>query len=221
MRYYPVFLDLVGKPVIVIGGGHVAYQKIINLVKAGAVTTVVSPDLNSKMVALKVEGKFRHIEREYQPGDLEGYLLAFVATDDGAINSVVAAEARERGIWVNAVDDVPNCDFVMPGIAQRGDLTLAISTNGRSPAMARYLRETMEEEFLTDEWLRLLDLCAEVRVDLRSRDIIPDPDTWNAAIDKDVRRLVAQERMGQAKARLMKNLGVGVGMNKVAAGEDA
>jgi precorrin-2 dehydrogenase/sirohydrochlorin ferrochelatase len=221
MRYYPVFLDLVGKPVIVIGGGHVAYQKMINLVKAGAATTVVSPDLNDDMAALKAEGKFRHIEREYEAGDLDGYLLAFVATDDGAINSVVSAEARERGIWVNAVDDVPNCDFIMPGIAQRGDLTLAISTNGRSPAMARYLRETMEEEFLTDEWLRLLDLCAEVRSDLRARDIIPDPETWNAAIDTELRKLVAHERMGQAKSRLMKNLGVGVKLKKVAAGEDA
>ena len=221
MRYYPVFLDLVGKPVIVIGGGHVAYQKMINLVKAGAVTTVVSPELNADMAALKSEGKFRHIEREYEPGDVEGYVLAFVATDDGAINSVVAGEARERSIWVNAVDDVPYCDFIMPGIAQRGDLTLAISTAGRSPALARYLREELEREFLTDEWLRLLDLCAEVRTDLRSRNIIPDPDTWNAALDKEVRKMVAHERMGQAKSRLMKNLGVGIRMKPVAATEDA
>ena len=210
MRYYPVFLDLAGKPVIVIGGGHVAYQKMVNLVKAGAETTVVSPDLNEDMAALKAEDKFRHIEREYEVGDLEGYLLAFVATDDGAINSVVSAEARERGIWVNAVDDVPNCDFIMPGIATRGDITIAISTNGRSPALARRLRETMEQDFLTDEWMRMLDLCADVRADLRERGIVLDADLWSAALDEPLRRMVAEDRMGQAKGRLLKNLGVGV-----------
>jgi precorrin-2 dehydrogenase/sirohydrochlorin ferrochelatase len=210
MRYYPVFLDLAGKPVIVIGGGHVAYQKMTNLVKAGAETTVVAPELNEDMTALKAESSFRHIEREYEAGDLDGYLLAFVATDDGAINSVVSAEARERGIWVNAVDDVPNCDFIMPGIATRGDITIAISTAGRSPALARKLRETVEEEFLTDEWLRMLDLCAEVRSDLRERGVILDADTWSAALDEPLRRMVAEDRMGQAKSRLLKNLGVGV-----------
>ena len=217
MRYYPVFLDLAGKPVIVIGGGHVAYQKMINLVKSGAVTTVVSPELNEDMAALKAEGKFRHIEREYEPGDIEGYLLAFVATDDGAINSVVAGEARERSVWVNAVDDVPYCDFIMPGIATRGDITIAISTAGRSPAMARKLRETMEREFLTDEWQRMLDLCAEVRADLRERGIIIDPDTWSAALDEPLRRMVAEDRMGQAKGRLLKGLGVGVKTTPTAA----
>jgi precorrin-2 dehydrogenase/sirohydrochlorin ferrochelatase len=209
MRYYPVFLDLQDKSVIVIGGGHVAYQKMVNLVKAGANTTVISPELNSDMAALKDDGSFRHIEREYERGDLDGYLLAFVATDDGAINSIVAKEARERGIWVNAVDDVPNCDFIMPGIAQRGDITLAISTAGRSPAMARKLREELEA-FLSDEWIRLLDLCAEVRADLRAKGIIIDSDTWNAALDDRLRRLVANERMGQAKSRLLRSLGVGV-----------
>jgi precorrin-2 dehydrogenase len=210
MRYYPIFLDLAGKPVIVIGGGHVAYQKMINLVKSGAETTVVAPELNEDMAALKAEGSFRHVDREYQAGDLDGYLLAFVATDDGAINSVVAKEARERGVWVNAVDDVPNCDFIMPGIATRGDITVAISTAGRSPAMARKLRETMEEEFLTDEWLRLLDLCAEVRSDLRERGVIIDADTWSRALDEPLRRMVAEDRLGQAKGRLLRSLGVGV-----------
>jgi len=212
MRYYPVFLDLAGKPVIVIGGGHVAYQKMINLVKAGAVTTVVAPELNADMATLKAEVKFQHVEREYQAGDLEGYLLAFVATDDGAINSVVAGEARERAIWVNAVDDVPNCDFIMPGIATRGDITIAISTAGRSPALARKLRETIEQEFLTDQWQRMLDLCAEVRADLRDRGIVIDPDIWSAALDEPLRRMVAEERLGQAKGRLLKSLGVGVRM---------
>jgi precorrin-2 dehydrogenase/sirohydrochlorin ferrochelatase len=107
----------------------------------------------------------------------------------------------------------------MPGIVQRGDITLAISTAGRSPAMARKLREELEV-FLTDEWLRLLDLCAEVRADLRAKGINIDPDTWNAALDDGLRRLVANERMGQAKSRLLKSLGVGVKMRPATPGRN-
>lgn len=205
MRYYPVFLDLKGKPVVVIGGGNIAHQKMENLVKVGADVTVISPDLNEPMAALKAEGRFRHIEREYQPGDLEGYNLAFVATDDRSVNATVADEGKARGVWVNAVDDPPYCDFIMPGIVQRGDLVLAISTGGRSPAMARKMREELAE-FLTDEWVAMLELAAEVRAELRTRDIMVDSDTWNAALDDELRHLLKEGRYDEAKQRLLRSL---------------
>ena len=82
MRYYPVFLDIAGKPVVVIGGGNIAHQKVTGLLKASAEVTVVSPELNDEMSSLAAESRFRHIARDYEPGDLEGYVLAFVATDD-------------------------------------------------------------------------------------------------------------------------------------------
>src|SRR6185295_13818061 len=137
MRYYPVFLDLADKPVVVIGGGNIAHQKMENLIAAGAKVTVISPELNEEMAALKDAGKFMHIMRVYQPGDIEGHELVFVATDDHEENRRVWKEGRERHIWVNAVDDIPNCDFIMPGIVKQGELILAISTSGTSPAMAR------------------------------------------------------------------------------------
>lgn len=205
MRYYPVFLDLKGKPVVVIGGGNIAHQKMENLVKVGADVTVISPDLNEPMAALKAEGRFRHIEREYEPGDLEGYNLAFVATDDRSVNATVADEGKARGVWVNAVDDPPYCDFIMPGIVQRGDLVLAISTGGRSPAMARKMREELAE-FLTDEWVAMLELAAEVRAELRTRDIMVDSDTWNAALDDELRHLLKEGRYDEAKQRLLRSL---------------
>src|SRR3990170_3557746 len=145
MRYYPVFLDIAGKPVVVIGGGDVALQKVNGLLDAGARITIVSPELNPDMASLAREGRIRHLAREYAPGDLKGYLLAFVATDDGSVNALVSREGRERGVWVNAVDDIPNCDFIMPGIAQRGDIVVAVSTSAGSPAMARKMREELEE----------------------------------------------------------------------------
>ena len=205
MRYYPVFLDLAGKSVVVIGGGNIAHQKMENLIKGGAEVTVVSPELNEPMAALKAEGRFRHIEREYEPGDLEGYTLAFVATDDREVNSTVADEGKARGVWVNAVDDPPYCDFIMPGIVQRGDLVIAVSTSGRSPAMARKMREELTD-FLSEEWVAMLELAAEVRAELRARDVMVDSDTWTAALDDELRHLLKEERTEEAKQRLLRNL---------------
>ena len=205
MRYYPVFLDLNGKSVVVIGGGNIAHQKMENLVKVGADVTVISPDLNAPMSALKAEGRFRHIDRDYQPGDLEGYTLAFVATDDRAVNAAVADEGKSRGVWVNAVDDPPYCDFIMPGIVQRGDLVIAVSTSGRSPAMARKMREELTD-FLTEEWVAMLELAAEVRAELKARGVMVDSDTWNAALDDELQHLLREDRYDEAKQRLLRNL---------------
>ncbi|MFQ6019257.1 MAG: bifunctional precorrin-2 dehydrogenase/sirohydrochlorin ferrochelatase, partial [Dehalococcoidia bacterium] len=114
MGYYPVFLDIKEKPVVVIGGGEVALRKVEGLLEAGAVVTVVSPQLHPELAALLQGERIRQVSRDYRAGDLEGYSLAFVATDDRAANAAVAAEGRERRVWVNAVDDIPNCDFIMP-----------------------------------------------------------------------------------------------------------
>ncbi len=205
MRYYPVFLDVAGKPVVVIGGGEVALRKIEGLLDADARVTVVSPELHLDIEAMKDAGRVEHVPREYQPGDLEGYALAFVGTDDGAVNAVVAREARDRGIWINAVDDIPNCDFIMPGIVKRGDIIISVSTSAASPAMARKLREDLEE-FLTQDYVLMLDLAAEVRRDLREREVTIDPDVWNAALDDELKRLLREGRRDDAKERLVASL---------------
>lgn len=211
MRYYPVFLDIANKPVVVIGGGTVAQQKVEGLVDAGAQVTIVSPDLNPRLEELREQSAVMHIRRTYEPGDLEGYELAFVATDDRSENEKVWQEGRERHIWVNAVDDIPNCDFIMPGIVRKGELIVAISTSGTSPAMARKAREDIEG-FLTDEDAAMLDLAAEVRRELRAKEIIILPsckhcqrngnDVWNAALDGDVKRLLKEGKRDEAKERL-------------------
>ena len=205
MRYYPVFLDIAGKPVVVIGGGNIAHVKVVGLLKAGAEVTVVSPELNDEMAALSAQGRFRHFERDYEPGDLEGYTLAFVATDDRSVNSTVADEGKARKVWVNAVDDPPYCDFIMPGIAQKGDLIIAISTSGRSPAMARKMREEIEE-FLTDDWAAMLELAAEVRTELREQGKLIDADIWNKALDAELKKLLAEGKQAEAKERLLRSL---------------
>jgi precorrin-2 dehydrogenase / sirohydrochlorin ferrochelatase len=205
MRYYPVFLDIAGKPVVVIGGGNIAHQKVVGLVKAGAEVTVISPHLNQEMTRLAADGRFGHIERDYEPGDLEGYVLAFVATDDRSVNATVATEGKERRVWVNAVDDPPYCDFIMPGIAQQGDLIVAVSTSGTSPAMARKMREEIEA-FLTEDWALMLELAAEVRAELREKEKLVDSEVWNKALDGELRQLLAEGRRSEAKERLLRSL---------------
>jgi len=193
MRYYPVFLDIAGKPVVIIGGGNIAHQKVVGLLNAGAEVTVVSPELNQEMVLLAAEGRFRHLQRGYEPGDLEGYALAFVATDDRSVNATVAAEGKERRVWVNAVDDPPYCDFIVPGIAQQGNLIVAISTSGTSPAMARKMREEIEA-FLTEDYALMLELAAEVRAELREKNMLVDADIWNKALDAELKQMLADGR---------------------------
>jgi siroheme synthase-like protein len=205
MRFYPVFLDIAGKPAVVIGGGEVAHQKVKGLLEAGAEVTVVSPELQPDLRALASDGRIRHIERDYQPGDLEGYFLAFVGTDDRFINATVAREGKERRVLVNAVDDTANCDFIMPAIAKRGGLIVAVSTSGSSPAMARKMREELEA-FLTEDYAQMLELAAEVRRELLEKGQMITPDVWNAALDLEVKRLLGEGRREEAKGRLLRGL---------------
>jgi siroheme synthase-like protein len=205
MRYYPIFLDLRGKPCVVIGGGRVAQTKVEGLLAVGALVTVISPALTDALSHIQREGRITYVAREYQPGDLSGYVLAFVGTDDRSVNAVVTEEGRKSGVWVNAVDDPPNCDFIMPAIVRRGDNTVAISTGGTSPAMARKLREEMEAYF-TDEYVDLLELVAEVRSELRSEGRTVSPDAWNAALTPELRDMLGKGQRDRAKEMLLANL---------------
>lgn len=206
MAYYPVFIEMEGRPCLVIGGGKEAQKKAEGLLGAGARVSVISPHLTKDLEAMRDSGEIEYTPRDYQEGDVEGYHVVMVATDDGAVNSDVAAEGRRRGVWVNAADDTKNCDFILPAVIRRGAITLAASTGGASPALARRLREELEA-YLTEEMPALADLLGEVRSDLRKRGEIPDAEVWQDAIDEDLRVLLAQRKYRQAKARLLKSLG--------------
>lgn len=202
MGYYPVFLDITNRPAVVIGGGVVALRKVEGLLEAGARVTVVSPELAPPLAALRDEGRINHIGREYKHGDLAGFALAIVATDDGAVNAAVAQEARQIGVWVNAVDDLQNCDFIMPSVVRQGDLVIAISTGGGSPAVARKIREDLAANFVNDYAL-LLEVAAQVRQELRERGRNVSGEAWNAALDNGLRQLLAQGKRQEAKERLL------------------
>lgn len=207
-RYYPIFLDLVDKPVIVIGGGVVACEKVAGLRKAGARITIVSPDLAEELAKLRDAGELTHIARAWRASDLDAdWAVVMVATDDGGVNKEASDDSRARRIWVNAADDPANCDFILPSVVRKGKITLAASTAGASPALARRLREELED-YLTDDMPALADLLAEVRVEVRKRGLRVENETWQRAIDGPLRVLLAQRRYDEARARLVQSLGV-------------
>lgn len=206
MGYYPIFLDLAGRSCVVIGGGSVAERKVEGLLGAGASLTVLSPTLSAPLRALAKEGKIRHVEREYAAGDLAGYQLAFVATADRGVNTAVAREGRERGVWVNVADDPGQCEFILPAVVRRGELVVAVATGGGSPALTRLIREELDAYFTADYAL-LAEVVAEVRRELKARGRVPGGEAWRRALDGDVRRLVAAGKRDEAKAHLLERLG--------------
>ena len=206
MAYYPIFVELQDRPCLVVGGGPEAQRKVEGLLGGEAKVTVVAPKLTKPLQKMLAGGEIDCIQREYQEGDIDPYHIVMVATDDGAVNNEISAEGRRKRIWVNAADDIPNCDFILPSVIRRGAITLAASTGGASPALARRLREELEA-YLTEEMPALADLLKEVRGDLRSRSIVPDAEVWQEAIDEELRVLLAQRKYRQAKTRLLTSLG--------------
>lgn len=143
MKYFPIFLNLHNKRIVIIGGGEVALRKAKDLFDAGAIITIIAPRIHDELA--KICGKnLIHINREYREGDLEGAALAFSATDDPDTNRRVFAEAEARGIFINSVDDPEHCSFIIPSSFTRGDLAIAVSTSGASPAFAAKLRRLIE-----------------------------------------------------------------------------
>jgi precorrin-2 dehydrogenase/sirohydrochlorin ferrochelatase len=162
LSYYPAYLDLRGRLVLLVGGGRVAARKLASLVAAGARVRLVAPELAADTAAQLPHPMVDQRSRGFAPEDLEAAWLAVCATDDEAVNRAVAKAAEERRVFVNVVDVPPLCSFIVPASLSRGELMLAVSTGGASPAMARRLRERLEAEF-GPEWGPFLRLMRALR----------------------------------------------------------
>lgn len=156
--HFPVFLDLRGRRVLVVGGGLVAERKVRGLAKCGARVKVVAPEARPSLTQIAE----RVVLRPFAITDLEGMWLVVVATDDEALNRRVATACRRRRVMVNTVDRPALCDFIMPSIARRGRLTLAVSTGGASPALARALRRRLQRS-LTAKDVAVASTLARLR----------------------------------------------------------
>jgi siroheme synthase-like protein len=141
MKYYPIFLDLKDRPVLVVGAGKIALRKTRGLLEAGARVTVVAPEIAPEFDELPV----RRIVRRFRASDLAGVLLVFAATDDRLANHRIGVAAKGRGIFANIADSAPECDFVVPARLQRGTIQIAVSTGGESPKLSAELRRKLED----------------------------------------------------------------------------
>ena len=155
MSLFPMFLKLTARRCVVVGAGAIAESKIESLLEAEAQVTVVAPEALPRVRAWAEGGDIVWVKREYREGDLAGAFLAVAATASPEVNRAVFAEAQERGVLVNAVDDPPFCDFYFPSVVRRGELQIAISTAGESPALAQRLRKEINAALPLDtgEWL--------------------------------------------------------------------
>ena len=171
---YPVMLDLGEVPVLVVGGGRVAFRKAQGLAAVGAVVTVIAPEVVPELVELAVEVQ----QRPYAPGDAARFRLVITATDDPAVNAMVAADATAAGVWVNSADDPANCTFILPAVARRGPVVVSISTGGASPALASHLRARIQNEVLTENVERAAHELAAQRAEFHAQGISTESIDW-------------------------------------------
>ena len=205
--YYPVYLNLRGRRCVIIGGGTVAEGKISRLLDSGAEICVVSPDATPGIRQFVADGAVRWEQRKYQHGDLEGTFIAIAATNVREVNRRIFEEAEERGVMLNAVDDPPNCSFIAPSIVQRGPVTLAVSTGGVSPALARKLRESLQaSEDLA--WADLSGVMATTRACLREMGMLAsvDPERWQSCITPQLLAMAQEGREAEAVEMLLTGL---------------
>ncbi len=204
--YYPVSLNIKGRKCAVIGGGQIALRKVRALLEHGADVEIISPDLCPELVSFAERNEIRALIKEYRVGDLKDAFIAIAATDNSETNQQVAEEALRESVLVNVVDDAENSDFIAPSYLRRGEVTIAVSTSGKSPALARKIRTRLEKEF-SDEYAQLACLIGKVRAEARERKIKVNGDGWQEAIDLDLLlELLRKGKEKEARTTLLSNL---------------
>lgn len=205
--FYPIYLDLRGRLCAVVGGGTIAEQKVAGLLAAGAHVTVIASCLTPHLEALEAQGAVRVVRRPYRRGDLRGAFLAIAADEDRAANPQIWDEAEGEHVILNAVDDTPYCHFIAPAIFRQGDLAVAISTAGKSPALGVRLRDRIGAT-IGPEYAAFLDLLGGLRAEVAARE--PDParrtPLWYRLVDSDAIEFLRRGDVDGARRRLLELL---------------
>ncbi|MCY3554851.1 MAG: bifunctional precorrin-2 dehydrogenase/sirohydrochlorin ferrochelatase [Gemmatimonadetes bacterium] len=203
-KYYPAFVDIEEQPCLVVGGGAIAEEKAGSLLECGGVVTVISPDLTDELRDQAERGALRWFAKTYEPGDVRGYRLVISATDSTEVNERVYRDAEAEGIMVNVVDVPALCRYIVPSIVRQGDLCIAISTGGKSPALAKKIRGQLEGAY-GPEYAELLDLLGAYRP--RMKAAYPDETEtrarlWTSLVDSDLLDLLRAGRAEEARDRV-------------------
>jgi precorrin-2 dehydrogenase/sirohydrochlorin ferrochelatase len=206
--YYPVYLDIKGRNCLVVGGGSVGTRKVKGLLQSGAKVTVVSLEASQTITQLATKERIRLFRRGYRPDDLEGQFMVIGATDNEILNRQIYTDAERRHMLCNIADWPPGCNFILPAVIRRGDLAIAISTAGKSPAFARFLRLRLEKEYGM-EYAVLLDLMGTIRKKLLAREHAPEEHKplFEALIAGGLLDLIRENRSREIDALLIKILG--------------
>ena len=203
MEYYPLNIKLRGRACAVVGGGAVAERKITGLLKAGARVTVFSPAVTDKLAELAGKGCIEVRYRCYQRGDLTGFVLVLCAADNSEVNSKAAAEAKAAGALVNVADNPDLSDFTVPAHIAQGDLLLTVSTGGKSPVLARRLREELALTY-GNEYGQYLVLLDKMRQEVRGllANSAQREAFWRQAVDKEILKLLRDGKVKEAEERI-------------------
>ena len=216
MSYYPIFLQLQGETALVVGGGSVARRKVETLLEYGASVKIVSRALCPKLERLVEKQEIRFLGKEFRETFLEGIFLVIAATDDKELNHKISRAARARGLLINAVDQPADCNFIVPSIVNRGNLQIAISTSGKSPAMAKQIRKDLEGCYGA-EYESFLALMGRIREELLPMGFSQKENgaIFQRIIDAGLLDVIARGDTEEAETMLSKLLPAGIDMEKI------
>jgi precorrin-2 dehydrogenase/sirohydrochlorin ferrochelatase len=210
MRDYPIHLDIQNRNCLVVGGGGVGTRKVTTLLNCGAKVTVVSPEISQRLHNLAETAPLTLKSRPYRCADLAGMFLVIGATDDETLNEQISSDAERRNTLCNIADRPEKCNFILPSIVRRDDLVITISTSGRSPALAKKLRKTLERRF-GPEYGAFLKLMGAIRSKLLSQAHEPEAHKplFEQLIDSNLIALIQEGKTADINALLAKILGDG------------
>ena len=222
MRYYPLFLDIKNRACLVVGGGAVGTRKVETLLDCGAVVTVVSRETTAEIDSLAQKGAVTLEKRTYRPEDLEGKFLVIGATDDEGLNRQISEDAGRRNLLCNIADQPSLCNFILPAIVDRGDLVIAVSTSGKSPAFAKKIRRALEKQF-GPEYEPFLSLMGKIRDVLLAEAHQPEAHRhlFEQLIDAGLLDMLRENRTGEVRDLLKRSLGDGFDPDTVLAQQAA
>jgi precorrin-2 dehydrogenase/sirohydrochlorin ferrochelatase len=210
VRYYPVNLDIRNRKCLVVGGGDVGTRKAVTLLDCGAFVTVVSINAGQKLLTLAESGLIELKRRPYTGRDLDGMFLVICATDNEELNLQVSEDAGKLNMLCNIADRPEACNFILPALVKRGDLVIAVSTSGKSPAFAKKIRKDLEKQF-GNEYAEFLKLMGAIRKKLLSKSHEPEAHKplFEKLIDKEIPQLIKNNDADKIDSLLFEVLGEG------------
>lgn len=209
MKFYPAYLDLRDRPCVVIGGGAVAERKALVLLEAGADVTIVSPTLTPKLHELSGSGKITHLQKKFEECDVDGAFLAVAAAGSPEVNTAAAHACKKKHVLVNVASPPEESSFIVPSVVERGELLIAVSTSGASPALSQKIRSELEQRF-GPEYESFLEKLSAIRI--RVLEEVPDENArrkiFHELVDSNVIELLRQGKAHEAERRMAEIAGL-------------